>query len=285
MVGVEVAQDDCVVAGGEGARVEPVLSIVIGGPADGRPVDVPDRERGLAEDAHATHLGAVVRGGERAVGQGGKRDATTNVDGHVPTLYGRRTCESTARSSGEDRRLKARKADSGLGGELGLLYSHYVCGYRREPALELRDLGPESLSVPSDDTEEASLRSVATVAAVPCSPATLSPSGPPVVTPLRRCSRRGARPPGYSFSRSGRAARGSGPAVGMRSPVAVPMRDVKMDGGGAERRAGRHGPPTGTLAERARFGPVWLTTTGRPGHGEPEGPHLPPLEGGPIQEA
>ena len=87
--------------------------------------------------------------------------------------------------------------------------------------MELRDLGSEALSVPSDDTEEASLRSVATVAAVPGSPPALSSSEPPGVTPS-------VGAPGGG--RSHRATHSAGPAargaaLDLQSACAAPTRE------------------------------------------------------------
>lgn len=71
VVGVEVAQDDGVVARWKGAWVELALAVVVWCSADGRLVNVPAGEWCLAEDTHATRLRAVVRMGRRAVCQGG----------------------------------------------------------------------------------------------------------------------------------------------------------------------------------------------------------------------
>ena len=93
-----------------------ILSVIVGRPADGRPVDVDDGDGMCAEDAHAADPGGVVRGVEHAVAQGGERYASTDVDGYVAPLCCRCTCVSAALSSGDDRGLESGYADSGLDG-------------------------------------------------------------------------------------------------------------------------------------------------------------------------
>ena len=62
VVGIKVAQNNGVIAGRQGARIEAVLALVTVCSADGRPVHVDDGKWGLAEDAHPADLGGIVCG-------------------------------------------------------------------------------------------------------------------------------------------------------------------------------------------------------------------------------
>lgn len=148
-----------------------------------KPVQVPNQERTLSEDAHAADLSRVVSRVQRAAHQRLEVEIRLEVERHIAIPDDRCAFPSASRPAVERRSLEVGYAGSSLDRKLGLLNSYDVRGYRPKPAFEYRDFVPDPLGVSDNNVKETSCMPVAAVASVLGPSSVLSPRRPPVITP------------------------------------------------------------------------------------------------------